>query len=201
MRIESPITVPSTGQWHPDPTQSESLNIPALPILPTASESPWPTAGPKIVEPSDVRISLKQKVAVVLERAGVGELVTVIDEDAVVAQAKTPGNKVSFEKALADALTSFLTDDDDIESPLSLMSDGYDYPGEQLIEFFNDGSTKLQLVNSDMMDAEGGAYPAEHGESIADHWVFALSIPQYSDHLYWAIVPRDGEPAYNYGFN
>ena len=81
------------------------------------------------------------------------------------------------------------------------MNDSFDNPSEKLVAFLNDGSTTLQLVNSDMMTEDGGAYPAEHGESIADHWVFALTIPKYSDHLYWAIVPRDGEPAYNYGFN
>lgn len=43
--------------------------------------------------------------------------------------------------------------------------------------------------------------PAENRESTTDHWVFYLSMEELSDHRYWGIIPRSGQPPYLYGFN
>jgi hypothetical protein len=49
---------------------------------------------------------------------------------------------------------------------------------------------------------QGQSYPPEQGENAQDNWVFVLHIPSLSDHIYWAIVDRQGKVApYLYGFN
>ena len=55
-------------------------------------------------------------------------------------------------------------------------------------------------------EVHDNVYPAEYQESIEDNWVFFLSMPELSDHLYWAVVQRfrsseGGVIVSNYGFN
>ena len=71
-------------------------------------------------------------------------------------------------------------------------------PREKLAEILNDGQSRIRLVESD--DGEGAA-PPEQCDSVAENWVFCVCLPGYCDSLFWAVVPRNGEPAYNYGFN
>ena len=202
MRIQSPLFVsstvgPQTAQTQPEPAATPSQ----VPALPASGDSASPAPGPQPVAPGDVQVSLEQKIATVLDRAGVASLKTFMSSESIEAQAMTPGNTVSFEKALGQALESFLTDDEDIESPLSLMSDMFEDPSAKLLAFLNDGSTRISLVTTDAGRDDHGAYPAEHGESVENNWVFALTLPEFSDHLFWAIIPRNGEEPYNYGFN
>ena len=45
-------------------------------------------------------------------------------------------------------------------------------------------------------------YPPEEGERVEQNWIFFLSLPTLSDHLYWVIIDRVGEKeGYVYGFN
>jgi hypothetical protein len=111
-------------------------------------------------------------------------------------------NAVEFGDALRAAITSFMNDDDDCESPLMLLQDNLGFEKEEakkeLVTYMNRPSTRIALVAF----AGGSAYPPEGGESIEDNWVFFLMINTLSDHLYWAIVDRSGEqPVYHYGFN
>jgi len=115
-----------------------------------------------------------------------------------------PGSSVSFERALSLALTSILTDNSDIESPLALVSD-YAFeegqePAEALRSFMNQPKTFLGLVGLHA-DGEDGVYPPENGESIQENWVFHFTMGAFSDHLYWVVVPRNGGAVFNYGFN
>ena len=114
-----------------------------------------------------------------------------------------------FMTALDAAMTSFLTDDDDIESPLGIAT----FVAEETWTEDNpEGQTFAEATLAALLDhlnrptASLSLVPigqtAEHGESVVDNWVFFLTIDELSDHLYWAIVDRQGVVAtYNYGFN
>lgn len=111
-------------------------------------------------------------------------------------------NVVGFGDALRAAITSFLNDTDDYESPLMLLKENQGLEGEdaqkELVGHMNRLSTRIALVAF----AGGSAYPPEHGESIEENWAFFLKMESFSDHLYWAIIDRSGkQPAYHYGLN
>ncbi len=53
-------------------------------------------------------------------------------------------------------------------------------------------------------DATGNLNPPPDGASIEENYVFQLILPQLSDHVYFAVIPRrvsEENPPYNYGFN
>ncbi|MBW2460681.1 MAG: hypothetical protein JRH11_03475 [Deltaproteobacteria bacterium] len=113
-----------------------------------------------------------------------------------------------FSLALDAAIKSFLGDDTDVESPLALLVDADDSatcpqedPAERLRCHMSQPDTLLALVPR-RDDADDAVYPPEHRESIDENWVFYLSMPSVSDHLFWAVVPHTNfGAAYNYGFN
>jgi len=125
-------------------------------------------------------------------------------------------NSVSFIGAMRSALRAITTQHSDPESILAqLLADSSyelqipytDLSSDQLIkhsqaklkEHFANPSTIFSLVSE---NCSAPVFPAEHGECLSDNWIFFLSIPSYSDHLFWAIVDRRGEvPSYTYGFN
>jgi len=111
--------------------------------------------------------------------------------------------------ALELAIESFLTDGSNPESPLAIVPDAIEnYKGNvaksdqqyaKLIELINRGGS---LCMPDIERALDSCFYAEEGEDVDKNWIFLLQIPQLSDHLFWAIVPKDGkEKVYNYGFN
>jgi hypothetical protein len=115
----------------------------------------------------------------------------------------------SYLDALDLALESFLYDDSDPESPLSIVPrEIKSYKGnaskpqqhlEKLIELINSGGS---LCMPDVDGASKSCLHAEEGEGVDKNWIFLLQIPELSDHHFWAIVPKDGkEKVYNYGFN
>ena len=64
------------------------------------------------------------------------------------------------------------------------------------------GISMVQELNNDWLVPLEDVYPPENGESVNDNWVFMLQLPTLSDHLFWAIVDRNGvKETYNYGFN
>ncbi|MFM8270077.1 MAG: hypothetical protein ACKN9V_07800 [Pseudomonadota bacterium] len=98
--------------------------------------------------------------------------------------------RVTAEQAAIAAIESFLTDGNDVESPLALSLGA----GEDLFSHLNRSSTKIGFMFA------GEA--AEHGERVENNWIIELRIPSLSDHLFFAIVDRTGKnPVYNYGFN
>ena len=76
---------------------------------------------------------------------------------------------------------------------------------DKLSSFFNTGTLNLKPIfdETDEEERENSTVPApEDGERVEENWIFVLSLPDLSDHIYWAIVDREGKlPAYNYGFN
>lgn len=110
---------------------------------------------------------------------------------------------VCIQEAIARGLESWLTDASEPESPLSLV---IDLVGDEsaaraaLRDFLNRPSTNFALVPL-VWSRESGTYRPERGESVETNWVMFMAARDLSDHLFWAIVPRDGSAVTNYGFN
>ena len=110
-------------------------------------------------------------------------------------------NQVCFDGALDAAVRSWLEDGDDYESPLALVEEIdsgpclQPDPTERVRCFMNQPGSRVELI------VPGGPHQAEHGENLGENWLFFLDLPALSDHLYWAVVPRDGGDVGNYGFH
>ncbi|NOU28259.1 MAG: hypothetical protein HOO96_10190 [Polyangiaceae bacterium] len=152
----------------------------------------------------DKRPAADSPIARALSDFGIPRAKIEIEEGDVRAQDALPASRVKFEPALRDALKSFLTDGDDPESPLGIVSglDSSELPegcraradSEKLLCFANDPETHIGLLK--IGDS------AEQGETVSDHWIFTMYLGNLSDHGHWAIVDRKGvEATYNYGFN
>jgi hypothetical protein len=150
---------------------------------------------------------------VVRKEFGLTELTLHIDPTEVARQSELAG-EVPFEIGLRFALISFFEDEMAPETPRGLViqthqlspdgfPDGQAYEkavAEKLRSYLNDHGTFTLLPQQEGAPDNGLAFPKD-GEQVADHWVFALTIPQLTGHTYWGIVHRDGKrPAYNYGF-
>ena len=117
---------------------------------------------------------------------------------------------IAFEQSLRSALRSFFNDFSDIESPLSISiavaidENGLSWAEPLPAETIDAGKEILfeQLVKDATISLVKLEETPEMGESPRDSWIFKLKIPNLSDHLYWAVIDRDGlNPVYNYGFN
>lgn len=131
-------------------------------------------------------------------------------EEAQKQEKEIPG-KITGEKAVALALESFLNDGSDLESPLALATqlalEELNLPFDQakspkvvkrakaiLFSHFNRYSSEIRFLSF-------GEEP-EHGEKTNQNWVIQLKISTLSDHIFWAIIERNGKISpYNYGFN
>lgn len=140
-----------------------------------------------------------------------------IDQTDVQQQSNFPNTAINFETALRESLRAFLEDGRDVESPWSLVSmvedlqpqffpsdEAYETAVTERVMFYMNEEGKLRLlpydeeINFDKIDYN----PPEDGESLLENWVFSLYLPKLSDHLYWAIVDREGiKETYTYGFN
>ncbi len=132
----------------------------------------------------------------------------------IAAQEELPHNKLSFVAALRLALQTLFTDDEDSESPRSIVMNVYElFPGEvdraeeliqsRLREHLVDASLQL-LPNVDWTDRDQDFdfNPPENGEAAEENWIFGLYMPSLSDHFYWMVVDRTGGASpYVYGFN
>ncbi|WP_141732788.1 hypothetical protein [Oligoflexus tunisiensis] len=128
-----------------------------------------------------------------------------------------PADRVSVSKATQLALAVIFEDFEGIEAPLHIAADGWASTHNQkltgklnldekvevrrfLREQMQNPKTSLSLYLGRTI--QGQVYPPEQGESMQDNWIFFLSVPTLSDHLYWVIVDRKGQTApYLYGFN
>lgn len=124
------------------------------------------------------------------------------------------GNKLNFPNALRAALHTILTSTSKRQSPRFLISNIFGWFPEQdpqangqirekLQEFLQSGQLSLlPKLDWENDDTEFDFNPPEERESAELNWIFTLYLPTLSDHLYWVIVPRDGETAaYIYGYN
>lgn len=134
--------------------------------------------------------------------------------DYIVGQEALPGNRLSFSNALRSALHTILTSHSERDSPRFLIGNIFGWFSEQdpgaedlitkkLYEFLQSGQLSLlPNLDWDNEDIEFDFNPPEERESAELNWIFTLYLPTLSDHLYWIIIPRDGESeAYVYGFN
>lgn len=132
-----------------------------------------------------------------------------VNYDMTALESAKTNDMYSYLDALDMALESFLTDNSNPESPLGIVPDAMEYykgnvskPQQHLMKL-------IDLINSGgslcMPDIEGASeicHHAEEGENVEKNWVFLLQVPELSDYLFWAIVPKDGKgKVYNYGFN
>lgn len=138
------------------------------------------------------------------------------ENEEVVHQQHEYNNQINFSAAMISALNTFIADHGEAENLLSmLLQDAFDElkmswvtppPPEvlahaqlKLRSLLGTSSTLFALVPAEPLKP---IFAPERGEHIADSWQFFLSIPSYSDHLFWAIVDRSGAKApYSYGFN
>ena len=145
----------------------------------------------------------------IVGKYGFPDMTLLFDPAVITAQADAYPGSVSFIQALELAMESFLYDDSDEESPMAMAAfvaevtwDPNNPMGQTfkeatfavLLDYLNRPSATLNLV----------AFPktAENGETVDKSWIFFLTIDEMSDHLYWAIVNRQGiQATYNYGFN
>jgi hypothetical protein len=141
-------------------------------------------------------------VAEILGAYGITELGVILPPDEVCAQQQQYDNLVSFSAAVEAAIVSFLSDDEDMDSPLARLEfvDGGPClagdPSDRIRCFMDRPDSSFELIGPQ------SRFPPEHRESLDESWSFYLSMDSLSDHLFWAIVDRSGaQPAYNYGFN
>jgi len=192
------------------PTAASSLANPTKALQPSSSKvidtieasASTPSASSLTPAPSAPAIaSTETRIQNVLKHHGLPNISVDISTTVVAAQSTLPGNTVSFEKAFGKAIHSFLNSSDDIESPLSLFENEFENPATRLMEFLNASTAQISLVEGNEYVDGASWYPAENGEDVESNWIFALKINNFSDHLFWAVVPRNGEAPYNYGFN
>jgi len=134
-----------------------------------------------------------------------------ISIEALCDQIQNLDSNVDFLSSISLALDSFLNDDSDMESPLSIaailafddLGVNYTFPVPDfvkarakaiLVDHLNRSSAKIALLPR--------SESPEGGEIVDDNWILHLRIADLSDHSFWSIVHRSGEVrAYNYGFN
>lgn len=158
----------------------------------------------KRISEDDIKISETERV---LEEFDLPNLI--INYDVEIMESKPEDGMYKYIDALEFALDSYLSDGSNPESPLALIPEAMEkYVGNmskqdqhktKLIELINTGGL---LCMPDIEGASEKCFHAEEGESAEKNWIFLLQIPELSDHLFWAIVPKDGKgKVYNYGFN
>lgn len=122
------------------------------------------------------------------------------------------GGKVGFEPAYRAALAALFEAKYENESPYYIASNtafegeeqpnGHDEIVAKLKELINYGV--LFLVPHDSKpnpDVSIDFFPPENGETTQDNWIFNLYVDELSDHIYWMVVPRNGDAVSVYGFN
>ena len=163
--------------------------------------------------------SIDSLTADLLEDYGVSNITLSYSHKEIEKQTHDFENELTFIETLESGLHSFMTDYEDLESPLALTIEeicnelwtrhgSYEcyqqggVPKEELIRmakvklvvFMNNATTKMRLLKI--------GERAEHGERVENAWIFQLHIPQLGDYSQWVIIDRANEnSAYNYGFN
>jgi len=139
---------------------------------------------------------------------GVPTLVLELDADEVARQ-EALGGQVGFETAFRRALESFLNDGDHPESPISLIrgDEGISDGGAQARTraVLDQATSYFGLVHLDPPVSEDdpsyGLHRPPGQDDLRQAWVFYLVTEETYDHGHWAVVPRDGDRAFNYGSN
>jgi hypothetical protein len=110
-----------------------------------------------------------------------------------------------FLEALEAAITSFIEDGEDDQSPFGLIKAdpaAYDLSEEPdtdelqnaVRDFMNAGDSQLTLITPESPIQPDG------GENPQKFWIFLLEMPSLSEHRWWAVVDKNGRnETYNYG--
>jgi hypothetical protein len=163
-------------------------------------------------EPGDPSIEFSAQVASIFAEHGLAGASVDFPADIVAEQAQLFGDEVSFSEALDAALTSFVFDDYDAESPREVVRNAGPWEpcyqvddAERLMCFLNLSSTVFGVIRHEGDPDEVDMHLPEQGERPIDAWIVYLLIPSTGDHKHWAVVERNhinGEVSvYNYGFN
>lgn len=158
---------------------------------------------------SDLLTSLQK---IIRQTFGLSFLNFVARDQDLSAQMAINNQVISVDQALYAALHSLLHEQLGGESPKSIVQEVHQLFPEnteqweselqaRVHQYFEQGTLTLLPIDPEDSDEEFPVNPPEEGESVEENWVFELSLPTLSDHIYWAIVPRNGSQAYHYGFN
>lgn len=141
-------------------------------------------------------MALQQRIESLLRALGVPDLNV---------EAPFVADEEGFLEALEAAITSFVEDGEDDQSPLGLIEadpSAYDLSDEPdheelqnaVRDFMNAGDSQLTLITPESpLQPDGGENPSKF-------WVFLLQMPSLSEHRWWAIVDKNGRhDTYNYG--
>lgn len=126
---------------------------------------------------------------------------------------------VSFPQALREALQSYLTDAAHPESPQNMVRMAHAELAEDQFDTAEALQKAVRLKVTEYLKNGGRLFlipldyeqlppddllfnPPEDREPSRENWIFSLSLPALSDHIYWAVVDRTAQrETYNYGFN
>lgn len=137
-------------------------------------------------------------VASALKKHGVPNMSVEIDSAEVAKQSFAPGVKVKFDSALDKALDLFLTSDEALRGNVGEFEDDLKEEcgakADLVLCLANDSRTSIRL-------AKLGEDSAPYGETANEDWVFVFFVDDFTDHGYYAIVPKDGGAASVYAFN
>lgn len=150
--------------------------------------------------------SIRRSIANTKSSADLPNLKIIAYRKEVLRQEKKYGGNVGFEDALTKAIQNYLTDGAKSDSPYWLVEQvpddygfNYDTVSSEKIKkvlhsFLNDGHSTLELITPE------SRFPPEYGEKIEENWLFLLKVNRFSASLHWAIVPRNGDAVFNYGY-
>lgn len=182
-----------------------SLVLASLLLLPACSSQAPPPEGPSSEVVYRAYTGECSKIARAL---GVPTLTLEIDADEVARQ-EALGGKVEFEGAFRSALESFLVDGDHPESPIALIrgDEGISDGGAQARTraVLDQPTSRFGLVRLDPPaseeDPDYGLHRPQGQDDLRQAWVFYLVTEETYDYGHWAVVPKDGDRVFNYGFN
>ena len=119
-------------------------------------------------------------------------------------------NKIELDLALRSALDNFINSTEQntlgffAMQVFGLDSDSSNWKEEvaqKVLELMDTGKLQLLPDEHQVVEDERLYDLPPNGEKIEENWIFLFQTDELSDNLFYAIVPRDGEQAYNYGFN
>ena len=176
----------------------------------TEKAAEWLKNQIDLVQPGSVPAIINR---IVRDKYNLSGLKVLVKAKDVKEQSALPNNKISFEQAIDKAIVSFLSDFSHPESPGSIVSNVFELYPPKVKNAAVEVNFKLGalLKNAELIllpnlvwneEEDYDFNPPEERESASKNWIFSLYIEELSDHIYWAIVPRDGKKGpYNYGFN
>ena len=146
----------------------------------------------------------------------------IIDESEAELQSNSFEGKIDFFKALDKIFHSYLEDlktasgsvKQSVQEVHQLFPDTFpskrawsEALERQLRIYLEDAYLYLvryapQLNEGNVETFEFTYAPPPGRESLSENWIFGLSLPTFSDHIFWGLVDRSGKtPAFHYEFN